>query len=481
MSRPETNEQLLSEFKKLEHLNDGIPSVPVNIQDKDTLSLLNDVDQSFNDYLNRDNQNEDVVFVIGCDLGTSSTKIVIQQAFSDGRSIALPVPGPFRLDGVEQPHGKKSSRDTNGHPHCWKTLLYLDSKTETFSLLNGDGKKEINDIKTNVMRGTNQIVPPPSDIELTHKHAAAAYLGLILRYAKGWLYQHGWSEFGLDLKKYNIIWELNMGLPAVNLDDEKVCGRFHDILNASWLISEKNAPVTINMVFDHFSQATSSPDDFKELTNIRPEVTAEAVCLIESGLLDFKTYVLVDIGASTLDVCVFNYFDNIDSHKQSMLVAEVELLGAQSNEWLKQVSKPDGSAFSSEDLKNAIRYNIAKPIIDARNNKYPQSSVWSGKDSLEILMAGGGVASELHQTAIDDFKTDFTSGNNEKDVIPITPSMPKTLKHQASSEQAHRLAVAWGLSVKQPNFIKYDTPSKVSDIVMGKSSLNDTLISKDQV
>ena len=479
-------ELLLTEIEKLEHRNDGIPSVPIKIEDKSALSLLKSAADGFNEYLGHDGQGNEVIFVIGCDFGTSSTKIVIQQAFAGGRSVALPVPEPFRPDWVQQTLGWKdrlpwggSSKANNGHPHCWKTLLYLDDETETFSLLNGEGKKEINNIKTSVMSVANPVIARSGDVQLTPDHAAAAYLGLILRYAKGWLYKNGRQAFGLDLENYNIDWELNMGLPAASLDDKVINRRFHDILNAGWLISETNEPVTINTVYEHFIEAASNYDDFEELTSIRPEVTAEAVCLIQSDLLDFKTYVLVDIGASTLDVCVFNYFDNIDNHKQAMLVAEVKLLGAQSIEWLDEVHKPDGSNFELKHLKEAIRHHVANPIRVAKVKKDIRSPVWSGV--LEILMAGGGSASEVHQSAINDFKDVFIKQTSAEDVIQRNPSVPKSLQHLASEDGAHRLAVAWGLSLSQYDFMEFVPPSKVPDMTLNKSSINDTFISKDQV
>ena len=145
------------------------------------------------------------------------------------------------------------------------------------------------------MSVANPVVARSGDVQLTPDHAASEYLGLILRYAKGWLYKNGRQAFGLDLKNCNIDWELNMGLPAASLDDKAINRRFHDILNAGWLISETSEPVTINMVYKHFIEAASNYDDFEELTSLRPEVTAEAVCLIQSDLLISKPMCLLTL------------------------------------------------------------------------------------------------------------------------------------------------------------------------------------------
>ena len=477
---------LLAEIEKLEHREDGIPSVPPDIKNHSSTSALTDASNGFIEYLTRPQQTEPVVFVIGCDFGTSSTKIVIQQAFADGRAVALPVPEPFRPDWVNEPKSWRdrlswdlSTKKYNGHPHCWKTLLYHENQTGRFSLLNGEGKKEINNIKTTVMSAKNPVIASSGGIQLTADHAAAAYLGLILRYTKGWLYQHSQKHFGIDLKKYHIQWEINMGLPAASLDDKKIARTFHDILNTGWLISENDEPVTVEMVYENFVKAASKTEQFEELTNLRPEVTAEAVCLIYSDLLDYKTYILVDVGASTLDVCVFNYFDKDDTQKQTMLVAEVKLLGAQSIEWLKQLSQADGTPFTEDHLKQAIRFNIANPIIQAKTKKDIHSPVWSGE--LEILMAGGGAASAVHQTAIDDLGDFFTKQTRAKKVIRRNPSVPRMFSHMTDDQSSHRLAVAWGLSLFQNEFMDYDPPSNVSDMMLNKSSMDDNFISKDLV
>lgn len=477
---------LIKEIQNLDYLDDGIPPNPIQINDKHTNQMITEAAKGFENYLDKDNKRDTVILVIGCDFGTSSTKVVVQQAFADGRSVAIPVPIQFRPDSVEKKSNwhdflsfNKSRKQANGHPHCWKTLLYYDEQTQTFSLRNGQGKKEIRNIKTNVMSKKNPVLIKSGEIQLTPDHLASAYLGLLLRYVKGWVYNNFSKYFGLDISKYNIQWQINLGVPATSLDDPKVERQFSDILNTAWNISENKAKLSPRSINEYFIHSVQNYEKNKEFANLRPEVTAEAACLIASDVLDYKTYALVDIGASTLDVCVFNYFNTGESHKQAMLVAEVKLLGSQSKSWLQQITQPDGQLFTDDHLKQAIRSIIARSIILAKTKKDLRSPVWTG--TLEILMAGGGAFSDLHRAAITDFKKDFIKHTQTQNVVLNHPTVPPMLKHECDENTAHRLAVAWGLSINGFEFLEYDPPSSADDMIKKTSSLENNFISKDQV
>ena len=73
--------------------------------------------------------------------------------------------------------------------------------------------------------------------------------------------------------------------------------------------------------------------------NIRPEVAAQSVGFIQSAMLDYGAYTVVDVGASTLDICIFNYINIEEIEKQALFTANVDLLGAESINWLGIVNK----------------------------------------------------------------------------------------------------------------------------------------------
>ena len=114
---------------------------------------------------------------------------------------------------------------------------------------------------------------------------------------------------------------------------------------------------------------------------------------------------------------------------------------AQSIEWLDEVHKPDGSNFELTHLKEAIRYHVANPIRVAKVKKDIRSPVWSGV--LEILMAGGGSASEVHQSALMILKMCLLS----RQVLKMSFKgihRCQNLYNTWPEDGAHRLAVAWG-------------------------------------
>ena len=133
-----------------------------------------------------------------------------------------------------------------------------------------------------------------------------------------------------DAAIFKIRWEANFGLPAATIEDSELKSKFAGVFRAAWQMSESSADLDGNSLVGFFADAEAKRSELDSFIDIRPEVAAQAIGLIRANLADFGTYALVDVGASTLDVCVFNYLDGGDADKQALFVADVTLLGAQS-------------------------------------------------------------------------------------------------------------------------------------------------------
>ena len=129
--------------------------------------------------------------------------------------------------------------------------------------------------------------------------------------------------------------------------------------------------LTSSGILAAFKNAAGGGCNFHEFINLRPEVAAEAIDLLRSNMADFGTYVLIDIGASTLDICVFNYVDSDEIERRVLFVAEVSLLGAECNRWLIDLNKGSNQRFSEDDLHLAIRETIGTPIVYTKQHKNP--------------------------------------------------------------------------------------------------------------
>lgn len=240
------------------------------------------------------------------------------------------------------------------------------------------------------------------------------------------------------------------------------------------LISEDSVDVSLSII----QKMLSAPELGGIAVNLRPEVAAEAMGLIRSEMADFGIYVLIDIGASTLDVCVFKYFFR-EREKQALFVANVELLGSQSPIWLKEIMKTE-PCLNLNHLCKEIYTTIASPIVHTKKHRCPHEDAWRGKDSLTILVAGGGRQSEIHKQCIHRVEKNLCENTKITNFEFKEPVVPKTLELNCPHDSYHRLAVAWGLSIDNANFAEIDLPGVIEDIEIEKSPESD-FVSKDQV
>ncbi len=456
-------EDLLNAFMSIER-SDGIDQLNDEI-DQATAATLDDFECNFVKYIESKKSNGQPFYItIGFDFGTSSTKIVVNAPYGDGRSFAFLVPDFFQM---------------NEHPHLWKCVLFQNQSTNTFSLAPSINSQQIKNLKTSLMSQPNKVLSRSEDSQLIAEHLCVAYIGLTLRYLKGWVWKNFKSYFGLNPDETKIIWEINFGVPAATLDKTKDFLRFEKVFYSAWKVSEEDNEVNAEAIDAAFLFAHTKRDEFASMIHLRPEVSAEAVGLLKANLADFGTYVLIDIGASTLDICVFNYADGDEIEKQVLFVSEVYLLGAESPKWIEKINSEGLKKFSDDDLHLAIRESIGTPIVYTKTEKNPQSQAWHG--TLPIIVAGGGRDSEVHRLQLRGFKADWIRGSNTKEVTLIDPVKPFNLQTKCQSNEYHRLSVAWGLSISDTEFVKVDLPSSVPDQLKKSVDYSQNFISKDDV
>ena len=106
---------------------DGIENTHETIS-SNTQSFLQDLDQNFNSYIgSTKTEGQHFYITIGFDFGTSSSKIVVNAPFGDGRSFAFPVPREFQMDH---------------HPNLWKSILFQNNSKASFELIPDTGSIE---------------------------------------------------------------------------------------------------------------------------------------------------------------------------------------------------------------------------------------------------------------------------------------------------------------------------------------------------
>ena len=216
---------------------------------------------------------------IGIDFGTSCTKIVIADKQQD-KAFAVPFMeqmgvGRYLLPGI-----------------VFKTNDYhLD-----------DCGKPLRDLKLNLLSEQVHVE------DMVH---ATAFLGLAIRHARGWLF----TEQAALYRHATIAWTLCIGMPSEDPNDPRLKPRFERLGIAAWLAAESEGPLTDDLLKQCLSHAEwfqkgnpQAPEIDLEIRAV-PELAAQVHGHVASESFDPRgrnTFMIVDIGAGTIDSCLFH-------------------------------------------------------------------------------------------------------------------------------------------------------------------------------
>lgn len=240
------------------------------------------------------NESTDEKFLcLGLDFGTSTLKAVI----SDGdRQITYAV--PFRnIQGV--------------HGYLLPCRVYLGEQGYN---LKGDGQV-YQDLKLALLAN-------PDAIEA--QLPVVGFLALALRMIRGWLLSnHGETYAG------PIVWDLAMGLPVSSRCDEKIARLYRLVGCAAWIVSTEMhlTPELIRRALqlaEALCSGAEASNDIEDIeVKVEPEIAAQIYGFVSSGAYDpnaSNIYLMVDIGAGTLDASVFRVERKKGQRKDSLVI-----------------------------------------------------------------------------------------------------------------------------------------------------------------
>lgn len=421
--------------------------------------------------------------IIGLDFGTSSTKVVVH------------APNFVGSPAFAVPFGKYAHKSLE---YLLPTTLSVRSDG-TCSLQRKKSSSIFTDIKINLMRSPTANLSAVGEISSSATPTAitAAYLALVLRYVRSWFLANQEKIF----RGFTINWAVNLGLPAAIDDDQKLRDTFDLVGMAAWLLSRKEGPITLKNAYHSVENWRHSRSDEGELPwdfNLVPEVIAEVTGYARSELRNEGLHFLVDVGASTLDVCAFTLREKEGDDHFHIYTAEVVLLGAQRLHQAridgvqKAISEVTQKIFDIRDplglIPNDLRtyapdnaiviekvdeannafskdasYAIHKTIWHTRKRRDPHSPRWA--EPLPVFVCGGAREINLYQQVIqgvEGWVRRFIPSCPGIRIIPLPK--PKSFEANIKDSDYHRLAVAWGLSHEIFNIGNYDRPSEIDDI-----------------
>ncbi|MBA1241052.1 hypothetical protein G7015_21740 [Pseudomonas kunmingensis] len=239
-------------------------------------------------------ENADEKFLcLGLDFGTSTLKAVISD---NERQITYAVPF-LNLPGV------------NGY--LLPCRVYMGEQGYNLS---GDGLA-FRDLKLALLANPDSV-----DTQLP----VVGFLALALRMIRGWLLSnHGETYAG------PILWDLAMGLPVSNRCDEKIAGLYRLIGCAAWIVSAE-VQLTPEVIRNGLLRAEAlcsgaeADNDIEDIdVKVEPEIAAQIYGFVSSGAYDpnaSNIYLMVDVGAGTLDASVFRVERKKGQRKDSLVI-----------------------------------------------------------------------------------------------------------------------------------------------------------------
>ena len=232
------------------------------------------------------NNTDEKHLYLGLDFGTSSLKAVISD-----RDRQLTYAVPFRdIQGVAR--------------YLLPCRVYRGTTAAGAESYNLDGHGvAFQDLKLALLSA-----PDSHEAQLN----VVGFLALALRLIRGWLLStHGATYSG------EIIWDMAVGLPFANLENEKVVSLYKTLSTAAWIASTKEqlTPAIVQQAIKRAEELTagapvdSGAEDVEDIAvDVHPEIAAQIHGFVSSGAYDpnaSNIYLLVDVGAGTLDASVF--------------------------------------------------------------------------------------------------------------------------------------------------------------------------------
>lgn len=411
-----------------------------------------------------------VDLVIGLDFGTSSTKVVIRSPFM-ARSRAIGV--PWRCE---------SSRPT----YLLPTVLYQNGRGEFDLNPSEDVQRTRRDLKINLMDR-----PKHRDA----KAQAVAYLGLTLRTARQWLLETQKDVYGA----YRIRWALNMGIPSAGYNDEIMRDAFGSVARAAWKLSLQPDLPTLDTAMDVLRATDHEANSSVEI-EVVPEIAAEVVGYARSQLRSEGLHIMVDVGASTIDICGFVLHSPDGDDRYELLTALVERLGMHQLhlrrmdaikatdarvragvptaldshmaildtgcDYVNNPSEPLRKKLKKIDRDYVGEFTKAlmTVIMALRKDRDPSSPKW--KSGLPVFVAGGGgqfcFVSDAIGQAHKRIKKNLTDAAGiDSKRLPTLETLENT---DIPDGIAERLAVAYGLSFDSFDIGEITPPDKIPDV-----------------
>lgn len=372
---------------------------------------------------------DDDGYIIGFDFGTSSLKVAYRQPYvADDPVAVITVPEELR---------------SASHPGLWQSVVWYHPQDEEFSLYPLDGAIALDGFKTGLIAG-NGSKPMPQAPQVTRSETATAFLALHFAYMVGAysleqpLHPVGGDHFVL----------INIGIPVAVRDDKRAFGEFSRLVSAAYTLAPNVASISLDTVRHALAAA---PPELPYFLQLVPELTAAIAGYAADPMVQLGAHILIDVGASTLDIVAFNLQAQL---KASVFTAGVDLFGAGALE----ISRSAG--IDDQVFLQACDYLFEDVYGRARADNRAPSLFKPGRRRLpvQLVITGGGCDTDVHSRYINLLPQERVLG-----AIPLKRPTPPSKILRERGDQS-RLLLAYGLTRDVTELHELRLPSEIDDI-----------------
>ena len=369
------------------------------------------------------------------------------------------------------------------NPNLWRTILWLEENGK-FAAYPQPGARAISSLKVDIAGQPERSALSRNkgeEPDVRPVEAATAYIAFVIRYARGRLRAENPSMF----RGRRPIWIVNLGLPAANYDDKPLFRVYRKAAAGGLILADSGKSISVKTVREALrnvavERATASRESAEELgVAVFPETAAAATAFAKSPERASGLYVMIDVGAMTLDCCAFMMTgDGHGGDKFALLEADVQPLGVEAFLWLQERGE------SEEDVLERSRRCLRKLIWDTKCNRTPrEEKSWQEGESLPVFLAGGGANDERYRRVVESLGPWLEEHARNSGIRLMDLPSPTLAGSQGLSADFSRLAVAFGLSYPPDQIGKIESPSEIEDIPrpVASKDIEDRYISKDQV
>lgn len=318
------------------------------------------------------------------------------------------------------------------------------------------------------------------------------FLALVIRYARACLYAH--RDIGRRLSGRELRWELNIGCPTEPYESPEIAQFFRRLAQTAWSLAVAER-LSEGLVAEAWRQEPPAKG-LATPPNVVPEFVAQIAGYLKSNQVSQGLHALVDVGAGTLDVAVFNIVPDrgvgmlhipifgsavkrfgthyLSQYRHSKLGLDATWDDSapvlSSAAFSKLHRKKEAEVLRAErEFEGSVCQTVSK-IVNSVRIQAGLGSDPAWRNGLPVFITGGGANVDLYARAVNRAEGAVQRQISENSSFRFI-SMPASGGRVSgiAEDQRGRLSVAIGLSEDPENIARVTPSNQIPPLVMGRA------------